>query len=101
MVITACAGPGTSAPHHLDAGQKEALDVQGEAEHTDGLEPERLTRKITKLDGATKTDADGSSHLFLIAVETVGENAEGRRPQLDEAAEASGARLGVGSRAAG
>ena len=48
-----------AATHHLDADQKKALDVQADAEHTDGPERERLTRKITKLGGgSTKPDAD-------------------------------------------
>ncbi len=47
-----------AATNHLDAGQKKALDVQADAEHTDGPERERLTRKITKLGNPTKPTAD-------------------------------------------
>jgi hypothetical protein len=42
---------GASAPNatrHLSPGQKQALDHQADAEHTDGVEREKLTRKIRK-----------------------------------------------------
>ena len=48
----------SAATRHLDAGQKKALDVQAGAEHTDGPEHERLTRKITKLGDSAKTAAN-------------------------------------------
>ena len=34
------------ATKHLDEGQKQALDHQADAEHTDGPEREKLTEKI-------------------------------------------------------
>ena len=34
---------------HLNGDQKKALDLQADAEHTDGSDREKLTRKITKL----------------------------------------------------
>ena len=43
-----------AATRHLGAGQKEALDLHAEAEHTDGRRREKLTRQITKLGGGAK-----------------------------------------------
>ena len=42
-----------AATQHLDKGQKQALDLHAEAEHTDGERREKLTRKIKKLAGST------------------------------------------------
>ena len=39
---------------HLREKQKRALDVQADAEHTDGPEREKLTRKMTELGGGRK-----------------------------------------------
>jgi hypothetical protein len=47
-----------AATRHLDAEQKEALDVTADAEHTDGKQREELTRKIEKLGGGRKPTAD-------------------------------------------
>lgn len=52
---------GAAAPAetaHLDGNQKRALDLQADAEHTDGREREKLTRKIEELGGAAQPDAD-------------------------------------------
>jgi len=40
---------------HLSESQKQALDVQADAEHTDGSERERLTQKMKQLGGKKKT----------------------------------------------
>ena len=50
---------GASAPKatkHLNENQKQSLDLQAEAEHTDGREREKLTRKIEKLGNSEKHD---------------------------------------------
>jgi hypothetical protein len=39
------------ATRHLTSGQKRALDLQAEAEHTDGPKREKLTRKIKRAAG--------------------------------------------------
>lgn len=48
---------GASAPtetRHLTEDQKQALDVQSEAEHADGPRREKLVRKMTVLGGKPK-----------------------------------------------
>jgi hypothetical protein len=47
-----------AATQHLHEGQKKALDVQADAEHTDGPEREKLTRQVEKLAGAPKRIVD-------------------------------------------
>lgn len=47
------------ATEHLDKGQKRALDVQADAEHTDGREREKLTRKMEKLGDSDTADGEG------------------------------------------
>ena len=47
-----------AATKHLTERQKKALDVQADAEHTDGAERERLTRKIEKLGATGKPGKD-------------------------------------------
>lgn len=44
------------ATEHLTESQKKALDLQADAEHTDGREREALTRQIEKLGGSAKTN---------------------------------------------
>lgn len=41
------------ATKHLDADQKQALDLHADAEHIDGKPREKLTRKIEKLGSAS------------------------------------------------
>jgi hypothetical protein len=42
---------GASKPketRHLSEAEKQSLDIQGEAEHADGKERERLTRRMSR-----------------------------------------------------
>jgi hypothetical protein len=43
---------------HLDPGQKKALDLGGDAEHADGPEREKLTRKAEELGGGEASSAE-------------------------------------------
>lgn len=43
---------------HMDDGQKEALDVQADAEHTDGQEREDLTEKMDRLGNSNGQDTE-------------------------------------------
>jgi hypothetical protein len=47
-----------AATRHLNDGQKHALDLHADAEHVDGPEREKLTRKIAKLGDPKASGAD-------------------------------------------
>jgi hypothetical protein len=46
------------ATDHLIEPQKKALDLQADAEHTDGREREKLTRQIEKLGASAKKTSE-------------------------------------------